>query len=95
MQERTDAPALVIDLGHGPLLRQRDRSSLAVHVTAPGQPVGDVERRIAERTGESVTDLARVAPELLDQAEHGRAAKKCVRSKPTRNGDRDRSNVTK
>ena len=68
VQERADATALVVDLGHDPVARRLDGPALAIDVAALGQPVGDLERRIAERTRQGVTYAARVVPELLDQA---------------------------
>jgi hypothetical protein len=50
---------------------------LVVDVATLGQPVGDVERRVAERVGECVADVA-VACELLDQPRDRRGAEEAA-----------------
>ena len=67
VQQRADAPALVVDLRQlAARAGRRQRMPLAVDVAALGQPVGQIERRVAERVRQRVADVA-IARELLDQ----------------------------
>ena len=66
------------------------RAALAVDVAALGQPVGDVERRVAERVGERVAHVARVGRELLDQPrQRRRCGRSGVRTSPTQERGRE------
>ena len=95
--ERADAPALVVDLRvTRPAPARRAAWPVAVDVAALGQPVGDVERRVAERVGERVAHAARVRGELLDQPRRRVAVrKKRVRTSPSRNAAGNSANAPK
>ena len=62
VDERADAAALVVDLASARGRRRLGGAvAVAVDVAAVGQPVGDLQRRVAELGGERVADAARVA----------------------------------
>ena len=98
VDERAHAPPAVGDLRHDAPVAGRDRHRCAVAVDVAallGQPVGDRERRVAERRAQRVAHAAASGREPVDQPPDRATRKERLRTRPATNAAGSSANAAR